>query len=135
MEKKLEFNTKQEKIIKVGLEINCYTNNRCIYIGLTTGSGESLQLYADVTVNLAGKAPDYCGYLNNNNLPQLKEFIETNGIGEFTGLTKQSGFCEYPLYLFQVDRLRELCPNGMLVYEQGIGKGNKEKKEEKPKNR
>lgn len=132
MENKLEFNTKRGKTIKVGLEINYYANNRCIYIGLTTGRGESLQIYADVTVNLAGKAPDYCGYLNTNNTSELKEFIETNGIGEFTGLTKQSGFCEYPLYLFQVDKLRELCPNGMLVYEKGIGK---EKKEEKSKSR
>ena len=38
------------------------------------------------------------------------------------GLMKRSGFCEYPLYLFNVDRLREQCPDGMEVYEAGIGK-------------
>ncbi len=135
MGKKLEFNTSWGKTKKVELEINYYMNNHCIYIGLTTGKGANLESFADVTVNLDGKAPDYCGYLNTNNLSGLEEFVVKNGIGEFTGLTKQSGFCEYPLYLFNVDKLRELCPNGMLVYEQGIGKGNREKPEEKSKSR
>ena len=38
-------------------------------------------------------------------------------LGEFTGFTQRSGFCEYPLYLFNVDKLRELCPDGMDKYE------------------
>lgn len=105
MREKLEFNTSGGKTKKVELEINYYVNNHCIYIGLMTGKGVNLESFADVTVNLDGKAPDYCG------------------------------FCEYPLYLFNVDKLRELCPGGMLVYEQGIGKGNREKKEEKSKSR
>jgi hypothetical protein len=53
-------------------------------------------------------------------LPELEQFIEEYEIGEFTGLTKWSGFCEYPLYLFNFDRLHELCQDGMKAYEQGI---------------
>ena len=30
-------------------------------------------------------------------------------------------YCEYPLYLFNVDKLRELCPEGMSMYEANIG--------------
>lgn len=132
---KLKFKPRWGKEIKVGFEINHYTNNKCLHIGLTTGVGANLEPYADVTVNLEGKVPDYCGYLNTNNLPELEEFVAKNGIGEYTGLKKQSGFCEYPLYFFQAEKLRELCPEGMLFYEQGIGKGRVEKQEEKSKSR
>lgn len=58
-----------------------------------------------------------------NNMPELKKFIEENDLGEFTGLMQRSGFCEYPLYMFNVDKLRELCPDGMQAYEASIGKG------------
>lgn len=108
---------------EVSLEINTYLNNGCIYIGLTTYEEGFREPYGDITVNLAGKAPDYCGYVDLNNMPELEKFIADNDLGEFTGLTKRSGFCEYPLYLFHVDKLREMCPDGMQAYEASIGKG------------
>jgi hypothetical protein len=42
-------------------------------------------------------------------MPDIEKFITDNDLGEFTGFTQRSGFCEYPLYLFNVDKLRELC--------------------------
>jgi hypothetical protein len=135
MEKKLEFKHRGGRTKKVELDINYYMNNHCIYLGLISGKGANRESYADITVNLSGTVPDYCGYLDTNRLPELEEFVQKNGIGEFTGLTKQSGFCVYPLYLIHVEKLRELCPAGMLAYEQKIGRGSSEKKEEKKKNR
>ena len=44
-------------------------------------------------------------------LNTVEKFITDNDIGEFTGFTQRSGFCEYPLYLFNVDKLREQCPD------------------------
>ena len=40
-------------------------------------------------------------------MPDIEKFITENDIGEFTGFTQRSGFCEYPLYLFNVDKLRD----------------------------
>ena len=130
MEKTLNLQSQYGREIKVSLEINTYLNNGCMYIGLVE-QGEYPEPYGDLTVNLMGKVPDYCGYVDLNNMPELEKFIADNELGEFTGLMKRSGFCEYPLYLFNVDRLRELCPDGMQVYEAGIGKGRDTKVTEK----
>jgi len=126
MENTLKYNSPFSGEIQVSLEINTYLNNGCMYIGLVE-QGEYPEPYGDLTVNLAGKAPDYCGYVDLNNMPELEKFIEENDLGEFTGLTQRSGFCEYPLYLFNVDKLRELCPDGMQAYEASIGR-TKDKK-------
>lgn len=106
----------------VSLEISRYLNNGCIYIGLVTNEEGFPEPYGDLTVNLEGRVPDYCGYVDLNNMPELEKFMEENDLGEFTGLTKRSGFCEYPLYMFNVDKLREMSPDGMQVYEACIGR-------------
>lgn len=121
MEKTLKYNSPFSGEIQVSLEINTYLNNGCMYIGLVE-QGEYPEPYGDLTVNLAGKAPDYCGFVDLNNMPELEKFIAENDLGEFTGLTQRSGFCEYPLYLFNLDKLRELCPDGMQAYEASIGR-------------
>lgn len=121
MDKTMKLKSQYGKEYEVSIEINTYLNNGCMYIGLVE-QGEYPESYGDLTVNLAGKAPDYCGYVDLNNMPELEKFIAENDLGEFTGLTQRSGFCEYPLYLFNVDKLRELCPDGMQAYEASIGK-------------
>lgn len=129
--KELTLNTQWGTTGRVQLEISQYMNNGCLYIGLVSYEDGYPEPYGDLTVNLTGKAPDYCGYVDLNNMPELEKFIEENDLGEFTGLTQRSGFCEYPLYLFNVDKLRELCPEGMQAYEHSIGRDKQVKVMEK----
>jgi len=125
MEQTLELNTQWGSTEKVQLEISNYRNNNGLYIGLNAVGGEDTESYGDITINLDGKAPDYCAYVDINNMPELEKFIEENDLGEFMGLTKRSGFCEFPLYMFSPDKLRELCPDGMEGYERSIGADKK----------
>ncbi len=107
--------------IQVQIEVQQYMNNGSLYIGMISFEDGYPEPYGDVTVNLDGKVSNYCGYLDTNNMPTLEKFITENGLGEFTGFTKQSGFCEFPLYQFNAEKLRELSPDGMKTYEDSIG--------------
>ena len=47
-----------------------------------------------------------CAYIDVNNFPEAGQLLE-KGIAEDTGFTKRSGFCEYPLWHFSEDFLKE----------------------------
>ena len=51
-------------------------------------------------------------------MPELEDFLVKNKLAEFTGLEQRSGYCTYPLYRFDTERMRELCGDGILDYEQ-----------------
>lgn len=116
---------------EVELDIQQYANNGRIAVELISFEDGEPEPFGSLTVNIDAPAPDYCGYLDTNNLSNAEKFVTENGLGEFTGLTGRSGYCEYPLYLFNADRLRELCPEQMAVYEQSIGAVKKEPEKEK----
>lgn len=48
-----------------------------------------------------------CAYIDTNNCYFASQLLD-QGIAENTGLTKRSGFCEYPLWHFKEDFLREI---------------------------
>ena len=115
----------------VSFDIQQYMNNGNIYIGLGCNEEGYLEPFADLTVNLGDTTPNYCAYVDTNNLPDAENFIADNELGTFTGFVKRSGYCEYPLYMFNPDKLRELCPDGLAMYEKnkGIVSENKQKNE------
>lgn len=124
MGEKLEIQSPWSGKELVEIEINSYGNNKRIYIGLNSEYDGVMEPYGDLTVNIDAPCPDYSGYLDTNNNPDLERFVVENNLGEFTGFSGQSGFCSYPLYSFNVERLRELCPDGLESYERlnGLGK-------------
>ena len=131
MNKQLEMESRFSGKVKLELEISSYMDNNRIYIGLVEVDGEYPEPFADLTVNISAPCPDYCGYVDINNCPELEGFIEKHGLGEFTGLMGSSGFCSYPLYLFDPEKLREVAPEGMENFERTVMGITREKQQEK----
>lgn len=129
MNKQLEMNSRFTGKVKLELEINSYLDNHRMYIGLIEADGEYLEPFANLTVNINAPCPDYCGYVDTNNCPELEDFIVEHGLGEFTGMIGSSGFCSYPLYMFNVERLREVAPESMERFERSVMGVTPEKKE------
>lgn len=117
--------------VQVVLTVNTYADNKSLYVGLTTMEDGFPSPYGNVTVNLIRDVPAYCAFVDTNNMPELKDFLAKNGIAKPTGLEQKSGYCSYPLYLFDEKKMRELCPDGMAAYEQENGLDKKREKKEK----
>ena len=64
--------------------------------------------FATLTVNL-GRLNYGLAYVDTNNCPWAEEFITKYGIGEPTEKTCVSGWCEYPLYRFDIDKIDEVA--------------------------
>lgn len=115
----------------VVLDVNTYADNKSLYVGLTSISCGEPEPYGDVTVNLAANVPPYCAFVDTNNMPELERFLVENRLAEFTGLQQESGYCTYPLYLFNAEKMREYCPDGMAAYERQNGLDKKPGRKEK----
>ena len=75
------------------IEVEEYCNGNTALI-LYTEDGEP---FADLTVNLDILMPGYA-FIDTNNLSGAKKLMSKYKLGKPTGTTRQSGFCEYPLY-------------------------------------
>lgn len=105
----------------VAMDIQQYMDTGNLYIGLGCFEDGYPEPFGDLTVNLGDVTPNYCSYVDVNNMPNAEKFITNNGLGSFTGFIKRSGYVEYPLYMFEPDKLREFCPDGLALYEKSKG--------------
>lgn len=65
------------------------------------------EIYEDtVSVNLVDCfCPEGYAYLDTNNFPFIADLITKKGIGEDTNLRGYSGFCSYPLFKIDLEKL------------------------------
>lgn len=67
---------------------------------------ESHEPFATLTVNLPTEMPENMAYVDTNNCPWAEEFIAKYELGKPTGQTANSGWCTYPLYVFDLEKLK-----------------------------
>ena len=95
------------KTYKVRIEYGLYEYGNTMALSLIAESGEP---FCNLTVNLADSvawADDRTAFVDTNNCPWAEEFIRENDLGYPVGYTAQSGFCEYPLYRFDLKKICE----------------------------
>lgn len=67
------------------------------------------ECFAMLTVNLSEslycKLPEDVQAVDVNNCPWAEKFIEENKLGKPLGITIRSGYCDYPLYKFDLSKL------------------------------
>lgn len=98
---------------KIKLELNTYMDGQ---LALTAKCWDSEFNFWDnfgtftVNLNYEGNdpAPEDCAYLDTNNLRDVEEWIKENKLGEPTGKRKQSGYCTYPLYKFDIAKIKSI---------------------------
>lgn len=62
--------------------------------------------YATLTVNFK-KLPENMVYLDTNNCPWAEDIVEELNLGEPTDCFEFSGFCVYPQYRLNIDKIKE----------------------------
>lgn len=76
-----------------------YVTNDGLAVEIITDTFGDWEPYGEVTVNF-GFASERYAYVDVNNMPNITEFLEENGLAKPTGLEYHSGYCVYPMYEF-----------------------------------
>ena len=99
---------------KIKLQLTRYRNDNSLAITAMCYEEEYKywKPYGTLTVNLnyddCDPAPEDCAYLDTNNIQGIEEFITENKLGEFTGIRKQSDYYTYPLYRFDMTKIKNI---------------------------
>ena len=83
------------------MNIRSYSNNNTA-LELVCEDGTPLAI---ITVNLGDLLEKNMAYIDTNNCPWAENFVIGNDFGLATGEYKVSGFCIYPLYQLDLERI------------------------------
>lgn len=86
------------------LSVRKYANND--HVAISVFSPEEGQI-ADITVNISGIENRYtdCSCVDVNNFPEAIRIIKELGIGRYLGYELVSGWCAYPVYEFDLEKI------------------------------
>ena len=82
-----------------------YTDNNNTAIILICDEGEYKgETYSTLSVNIR-PLPENRIAVDTNNCPNAEKFIKENNLGKPVGITLKSGFCAYPIYEIDLDKI------------------------------
>lgn len=117
MKKELLYKSKIMDTIPVTLVIGRYVKNGSLYVGLRKKPDEyGDDFFGDITVNLTGTVPVHCAYVDTNNLSGVLPFLKQYNLATPLPFVGTSGYCTYPLFQFDMEKLREYAPEDVETY-------------------
>lgn len=104
-------------------KLNMYANNDNLYVGLDCQDPADgfWEPFCAVTVNICELPYLYAAIDTNDNGPKILDFLERNGFGQRTDLSIPSGMCNYPLFQFSAEKLREIDAKTFAEYAKAHG--------------
>lgn len=104
--------------------LNIYANNGNICLGFRGLSKEDgfWGPFCIATVNTVSLAYLEGAIDVNDNGNRILDFLEANGFGQRTPYAVASGFCIYPIFQFNEDKLRQIDPEVFAEYAKAFGK-------------
>lgn len=101
----MKYKTEWGETYEVEVLRSRYMNNESLAVVLICDTGEP---FTTLSVNLNEDLKPNQAYLDTNNNPTAEAFIKENGLGKPTGSYGYSGYCSYPLYEFNIDKIKEI---------------------------
>lgn len=103
--------------VPVTISISRYANNGCLYVGLhKRPDADGDDYFGSVTVNLPGSVPEHCAYVATNNLSGILPFLKEYKLAKPLPVVGGSGFCSYPLFAFDMQKLRDYATEDVDAY-------------------
>jgi hypothetical protein len=96
----------------IELQVAKYGYNNSLAIRMITHEAGYAEPWSNLTVNLVDDLKPDCAFVDtNNNGPEILQWIEENKLGKPTGRMEQSGYCKYPEYKFDLEKIKEGADN------------------------
>lgn len=102
---------------KIRLKVGNYMYGNRLYIGMLFLSSDGWEPFSDLTVNLPHvqvKANE--AFIDHNSSKAKLDFIVRHKLGKVSDETASSGYCTFQKVAFDLERLRELDPDGVSRY-------------------
>lgn len=73
--------------------------------------------FGSITINLPEGTPEHCAFVDTNKMSGVLPFLKEYGLATPLPIVAENGFCTYPLFVFNVEKLREYAPEDVAAYE------------------
>lgn len=118
-----DYETSYGETERVCITIGAYAHDENIYLGMDFLDRDlgAMDFYGDITVNITKLQPFMACIDTNNNGDKIVEFLVNNDIAVPTGRSLPSGFCMYPVFRLNKEKLAQADPGGFRQYCQIAG--------------
>jgi len=93
---------------KVTFETSRYCQNGNLCVKLLCWDDGYPEPWSNLTVNLGIALPSNMAFIDtNNNGEAIIDWLEKHNIGQLTGRVQTSGWCSYPEFKFNMDKIKQ----------------------------